>query len=98
MSQPLKAFEINPSTSLLNTTAGSQSSHSFFLPGATPSVSSSGTTNGIVWALDTNSTTAPNASGTDGPAVLYAYDALNLGTQLYRSDTTIERPMPPAML
>ena len=30
-----------------------------------------------------------NGSGTDGPAVLYAYDALNLGTQLYRSDTVI---------
>ena len=61
--QPLKAFAINPSTSLLNTIAGSQSSHSFGFPGATPSVSSSGTTNGIVWALDTNSNTATNASG-----------------------------------
>jgi hypothetical protein len=29
------------------------------------------------------------SSGTDGPAVLYAYDALNLSTQLYRGDTTI---------
>jgi hypothetical protein len=50
-------------------------------------VSSAGTTNGtgIVWALDTNSTTAANASGTDGPAVLYAYDALNLGIALWDS-------------
>ncbi len=85
----LQAFPISTSTSMLSTTPGSQSAHVFGFPGATPSVSSSGTTNGIVWALDTNSTTAMNASGTDGPAVLYAYDALNLGTQLYRSDTTI---------
>jgi hypothetical protein len=87
--QPLKAFALNPSTSLFNMAAGSQSAHAYGFPGATPAVSSSGTTNGIVWALDTNSTSAPNASGTDGPAVLYAYDALNLSTQLYRSDTTI---------
>lgn len=87
--QQLRAFPISTSTSMLSTTPGSQSAHAFGFPGATPSVSSSGTTNGIVWALDTNSTTAMNGSGTDGPAVLYAYDALNLGTQLYRSDTVI---------
>jgi hypothetical protein len=64
--------------------------HSFGFPGATPAVSSgnnvSGT--GIVWALDTNSTTAANASGTAGPAVLFAYDATKLGTLLFSSDTT----------
>jgi len=89
VAQNLRAFALSTSTSLLNTTATSQSSHSFGFPGATPSVSSAGTTSGtgIVWALDTNSTTAANASGTNGPAVLYAYDATNLGTQLFRSDT-----------
>jgi outer membrane protein assembly factor BamB len=65
--------------------ATSQSSHSYGFPGTTPVVSSAGTTSGtgIAWALDTNSTTAGNGSGTDGPAVLYAYDALNLGTELW---------------
>lgn len=83
--QPLRAYSLNPSTSMLNTAASSQSSHSYGFPGATPAVTSSGTTNGIVWALDTNSTTAANASGTNGPAVLFAYDATNLGTVLWSS-------------
>jgi chitodextrinase len=86
--QALEAFALNPSTSQFNTAATSHSSASFGFPGTTPSVSSSGTTNGIVWALDTNNTTAANASGVDGPAVLHAYDALNLGTELYHSDAT----------
>jgi chitodextrinase len=88
--QKLGAFSLNTSTSQFNSTATSQSSHIFNFPGTTPSVSSAGTTSGttVVWALDTNSTTAANASGTNGPAVLYAYDAANLATQLYRSDTT----------
>jgi len=86
--QRLKAFNLNTLTSLFNTTAASQSSHSYGFPGTTPTVSSSGMTNGITWALDTNSTTAANASGVNGPAVLYAYDALNLATELYHSDTT----------
>jgi hypothetical protein len=83
--QPLNAFALSTSTSMFNTVATSGSSHTYAFPGATPSVSSSGATNGIVWALDTNSTTAANASGTAGPAVLYAYDALNLGTMLWNS-------------
>ena len=32
--------------------SSSQSSHSFGFPGATPSISSNGTSNGIVWATD----------------------------------------------
>jgi hypothetical protein len=83
--QPLRAYTLNASTSMFNTAATSQSSHSFGFPGATPAVTSLGATNGIVWALDTNSTTAANASGTDGPAVLFAYDAANLGTVLWSS-------------
>ena len=43
--------------------------------GVTPSVSANGTTAGIVWAIVNNS----------GPAVLYAYDATNLQTELYNS-------------
>ncbi|MGB6962850.1 MAG: fibronectin type III domain-containing protein [Candidatus Acidiferrum sp.] len=86
---PLEAFVLNPASSQFNTTPGSQSSHSFGFPGTTPAVSSgnnaSGT--GIVWALDTNSTTAANASGAAGPAVLFAYDATNIGTLLFSSDT-----------
>jgi chitodextrinase len=83
--QSLNAFALNTSTSMINPVATSQSSHSYAFPGTTPSVSSSGTTNGIVWALDTNSTTAANASGTAGPAVLFGYDATNLATELWNS-------------
>jgi chitodextrinase len=87
--QNLNAFALNPSTSQFNTTATSQSAHAFGFPGATPVVSSGNNFAGtvIVWALDTNSTTAANASGTNGPAVLFAYDARNLNTLLYSSDT-----------
>jgi chitodextrinase len=90
--QNLKAFALNTSNSTFNTTATSVSAHTFDFPGTTPSVSSAGAPaaagTGIVWALDTFQTSAANTSGTDGPTVLYAYDALNLATQLYRSDTT----------
>jgi hypothetical protein len=58
----------------LATSPGSKTAHQFPYPGATPSVSSSGTSNGILWAVD-NST----------PAVLYAYDATNLTKELYDS-------------
>ena len=43
-------------------------------PGATPSISASGTTNGIVWVVENSS-----------PAVLHAYDATNLSNELYNS-------------
>jgi fibronectin type 3 domain-containing protein len=88
--QNLRAFALSTTTSMLNTSASSQSSHAFGFPGTTPSISSAAnaTGTGVVWALDTNSTTAANASGTNGPTVLYAYDATNLATQLFQSDTS----------
>ena len=45
---------------------------------------------GIVWALDTSgySTTPP------GPAVLHAYDATNLATDLYNSTQAGARDLP----
>jgi hypothetical protein len=58
----------------LSTSPTSQTSAHFSFPGATVSVSSNGSTAGIVWVLD----------GKAG--VLSAFDATNLATQLY--DTT----------
>jgi len=52
----------------------SQSTHSFGYPGATPSVSANGGANGIVWAIENNG------------AILFAYDATNLTTELYDSN------------
>ena len=70
---PIKAF---PATNaLLATTPSSQTATSFAYPGATPSISSSGTANGIVWAVENAST-----------AVLHAYDASNLALELYNSN------------
>jgi hypothetical protein len=54
-------------------------------PGATPSVSAHGNSGGIVWAIDSTNYGAPNS--TLAPAVLHAYDATNLVTELYKSST-----------
>jgi hypothetical protein len=60
---------------LLATTPSSLTSTSFTYPGATPSISANGTSNGIVWAVENTS-----------PAVLHAYDATNLAHELYNSN------------
>jgi hypothetical protein len=69
----LKAFSINQAT--LSTSPTSQSSTSYSL-GATPSISANGTSNGIVWDLQFDST----------HAVLHAYDATNVSKELYNSN------------
>jgi hypothetical protein len=66
----------------LQSTATSPSG-GFGFPGATPSVSSSGSTNGLVWALDTSQYCTNQSQGC-GPAVLHAYDATAL-TELWNS-------------
>jgi len=53
----------------------SRSAHAFGSPGATPSISANGRTNAILWAAENTS-----------PAVLHAYDATNLSTELYNSN------------
>jgi hypothetical protein len=73
VSGTLKAFAI--SNAKLGTTPQSQSATQFTYPGAAPSVSANGTSNGIVWAHE-------NA----GTAVLHAYDATNLAHELYNSN------------
>lgn len=80
---PLQAFDFNPETELLSTVAQSTSStdlgcSSCIPSGTTPSVSANGTTNGIVWALD-------NGYYYSDPAILHAYNAASLDTELYNS-------------
>ncbi len=70
----LKAFPVT--NAKLATTAAAQSGNTFAFPGATPSVSSNGTQNGIVWAIESRS----------GTGVLHAYDPNNLAAELYDSD------------
>jgi hypothetical protein len=81
---PLKQFAFNSATGKFNGAPLSQSSMSYRFPGATPSVSSNGATNGIVWALDNGLYCTPQSSGC-GATVLHAYDATNLATELWNS-------------
>jgi hypothetical protein len=80
---PLTAFTFNPQTELFSTTAAMRSSVLFGCSdcasgGTTPAISANGTSNGIVWALD--------VSGRENtPAILRAFDASNITTELYDS-------------
>jgi IPT/TIG domain len=80
----LLSYSFNSSTNLFNTSVASRSSTSYGFPGSTPSVSSTGSSNGIVWALD-NSSYCTDQSQSCGPAVLHAYDATTLSSDLWNS-------------
>ncbi len=69
----LKAFSVTDG--LLSSAPVSQSSMQFAYPGTFPVVSANGTANAIVWAYENTS-----------PAVLHAYLAANLATELYNSN------------
>ena len=71
---PIYAFQF--SNALLSTGPTMQTSNSFGYPGATPSISSNGSSNAIVWAVETGDT-----------AVLHAYNASNL-QEIYNSNQT----------
>jgi hypothetical protein len=81
---PLKQFAFNSATGKFNGAPFSQSASSYGFPGATPSLSSSGSTNAIIWALDNNLYCTPQSPGC-GATVLHAYDAANLATELWNS-------------
>jgi hypothetical protein len=80
----MQSYQLTPSTAQFNLTSISAQTYNF--PGATPSVSASGTQNGLVWALDTHSYCTKNSTSC-GPAVLHAYDATDLATELWNSST-----------
>jgi hypothetical protein len=83
---PLEAFTLNSTTSAFALLPASQSSTTFSFPGATPSISASGTTNGIVWAIDSHVYgTFDNGTQAAGPAVLHAFEANNLDDELWNS-------------
>ncbi len=72
----LKAFSLE--NAKLGTSPTSESSGQFAYPGGVPSISANGTSNGIVWFLETSNT-------------LHAYDASNLGHELYNSNQNRSR-------
>jgi len=81
----LVAYAFNTSTNLINVTATSQSPTTYGHPGSSPSISASGAaSNGIVWGLDNSRFCTPSATQC-GAAVLHAYDATNLATELWNS-------------
>ncbi len=63
------------SNALLSKSPTSQTATAFTYPGTFPVVSANGTSNAIVWAYENTS-----------PAVLHAYSAGNLATELYNSN------------
>jgi len=69
----LRAFKVT--NAMLGSQPASQSASGFAYPGTAPAISANGTSNGIVWAYE-------NAGS---GAVLHAYDAGNLGHELYNS-------------
>ncbi len=83
LGQPLKAFALN--NGLLSTSPTSQSAFTIGFPGATPSISANGASNGIVWALQTDGVGGNDAPVYSAPAVLHALDATNLAVELYNS-------------
>jgi hypothetical protein len=71
----LKAFPLT--NALMATTPPSQSAVRFPHPGPTPSISSDGTQNGIVWVLE---------SSLNSAGILHAYDPADLSQELYNSN------------
>ena len=71
---PVEAWPFT--NAMLGSAPSSVSAHSFGYPGTSPSISANGTSNAIVWVVESNMV---------APQVLYAYDARNLATKLYDS-------------
>ncbi len=67
-----------------------QSTSIFGWPGATAVISANGVNNGIVWALETN--------GSGAPALLHAYSAADVSTELYNSNQSPARDYPGAAI
>jgi hypothetical protein len=82
----MRAFTL--SNGLFSTTPTATGLQTSNYPGATPSVSSNGNSNGIVWAVQTDGYT------TASPAILRAYDASNVSSELYDSTQSPIRDTP----
>ncbi len=76
-SDVLRAFSWT--NGMLSMQSVSMGSPVYSMHGATSSLSSNGTTNGIIWEIENSN------YGNGGPSVLHAYDATNVATELYNS-------------
>jgi len=77
---PLEAFYYDPVAQQIQAQYTSATPETFVFPGPTPSVSANGTSNAILWVIETDS------FENGGNAVLRAYDANNLATEFYNSN------------
>jgi len=89
-SDVLKAFTVT--NGMLSASPTDSGSVVFGFPGATPAISANGTSNSILWALESD---AFSETGPGGPAVLYAYNASNLSAgPIYNSNQNSSRDNP----
>jgi hypothetical protein len=83
---PIHAYSFNANNSgLISTTPTSQSAQIFAFSAPTPTVSSNGTADAILWALDGSADDSTCDGGGSNCLGLYAYDATNLANVLYTS-------------
>ncbi len=83
----LKAFTIT--NGLLSTSPTDKSPASFGFPGMTPTISASGTSNGVLWVIDAS---AFSDSGAGGPEILRAFNPSSLSNgELYDSSMNSSR-------
>jgi hypothetical protein len=87
----LKAFQLTNDT--LSSSPTSRTPESFDYPGVTPSISSNGNTSGtgIVWVVGPPNSCSGNGCNPSGAGTLRAYDATNLGNELYNSGQNSSR-------
>ena len=79
------AYSFDPGSLKFATSPASTSSATFGFPGSSASVSGTGaSSNGVVWALDNHNYCTPQSGGC-GPAVLHAWGASSLATELWNS-------------
>ena len=76
------AYQLNANNTL-STTPTSKLTEEFDYPGLNPVVSSDGSSDGIVWGIDSDA--FGNAGTPAGPAILLAYNPSNLADVLYSS-------------
>jgi hypothetical protein len=84
----LRQYTFDTTTGTLSNGAVSVSSTYFGFPGPTPSISANGDSDAIVWALENDS------YGKSRPGILHAYDATDIGTELYNSAQVGSRDNP----
>ncbi len=75
----VKAYSWDANTGLLSDSPISRGTRVYGTHGATSSLSANGTSDGILWEIESTNV------HTSGPAILHAYDATNLGNELYNS-------------